>query len=154
MRNSLRIRGSLLNWAPAAFAVLAACSDGAGDDGDADNTAPSVQIVSPADGSSFVETNTITVSVQVSDPDESDLSVLDLAWGVDSSTSPGPAQADGSGAASYDLTLAVGSHEIAVTVTDPAGETAITNIILVVGADADGDGYGPPEDCDDTNPDI
>jgi hypothetical protein len=153
MCNSLGITRSILAWAPAAFALLTACSDG-GDDGNVENTPPSVDIVSPADGSSFVETDTITVTVQVTDPDESDLSVIDLAWAVDASSSAGPAQPDGSGAASYDLTLAQGSHQVVVTVTDPDGETGVNTINLTVGPDADGDGYGPPEDCDDANADI
>jgi len=151
MRNRLGLSRLLLAWGPAAFAMAAACNGEGDGDGEATNSPPTIDITSPADGASFVENQPITVTVMVDDPDESDLSVLDLVWTSSASGVSGPPNPDASGMATADVTLAAGEYELSASVTDPGGETAVTAVHIVVTPDGDGDGYSPPEDCDDND---
>src|SRR5262245_40769179 len=134
-------------------AWLAGCSP-AGEGGGGPNTPPEIAITVPADGSAFPEGSTIDVTVQVTDVDESDLSALTLTWGG-IAAEVGPAHPDADGVAELAIEApAVGDYELSVDVSDPDGATASDAVGITITPDSDHDGFSPPDDCDDTNPDI
>lgn len=140
-------------WMPlVVFHLAAGCADeGTEPEG---NTPPGITITSPAVGETFVDGETVSVSVQVTDPDETDLSRLGLSWSGSAIAGGTPQRADAGGVATLSVTPAAGDHDVTVGVTDPDGASASATVLFTVAPDADGDGYGPPEDCDDTDPAI
>ena len=78
------------------------------------NTAPTVTITAPADGSSFTQGASVFFAGTASDPEDGDLS-SGLAW---SSNLDG---AIGSGASFSTTALSVGTHTITASVTDSGG---------------------------------
>lgn len=127
------------------------CGDKEGTGETGANTPPAVTITSPADGGSYVEGDTVVVTVEVADPDETNLTALTLAWSGSAVTGSPPLHTNAEGVVSVDLTPAPGEHDLTVSVTDPDGDTDSATVTFTVAADADDDGYGVPSDCDDTD---
>jgi hypothetical protein len=89
------------------------------------NTPPVVTILSPADGSSAVETDPVTFTATASDAQDGDLSA-GLAW---SSDLDGPI---GSGASFALASLSLGTHQITATVSDAHGAPGQATISLSI----------------------
>ena len=90
------------------------------------NTAPTVRITGPADGSLFAPTDTITLTGTAEDAEDGDLgtaivwtSNLDGTLGTGTSVVP---------------TLRSGTHTISASVTDRGGKSAVATLTLVVNA--------------------
>lgn len=117
-----------------------------------ENQVPTVEFSAPAVGAAFPLGAEVSVSVTVADADLPSLSDLNLIWGG-SDGDNGPANPDAAGVASFSLVgLAAGEHQITVTVADPEGATAFSQVsFLVLDPDPDVDGDGSPAslDCDD-----
>jgi len=127
----------------------------ANDDGGTDtlpNSPPTITITSPSDGQPFIYPATVTVTVQVADPDDGPTELL-LAWSGSVITGGTPQRADGSGMATLDLTPQPGDYDVTVSVSDPAGDSDSATVTFSVSPDVDQDGYGA-DDCDDTDPDV
>ncbi|HEY3311605.1 MAG TPA: S8 family serine peptidase [Anaerolineales bacterium] len=89
---------------------------------------PTVAILAPASGSSFVAGRTITFRGSGTIPTNGDISQK-LVWYLDGTTSIGP------GGSSFTLdNLAVGSHSITASVTDDYGRTASASITVTITA--------------------
>jgi len=88
------------------------------------NSAPTVTITAPPDGSSFSEGSSITFTGTASDAEDGDLSAS-IAW---TSSLDGPL---GTGA-SISKTLSVGTHLITASVTDSGGATGSDSITVTV----------------------
>ena len=93
---------------------------------DAANTAPTVTITSPANGSSFVYEDTVTFTGSASDLEDATLS--SLLW---DSSLDGPI---GSGDTFSMSTLSVGTHTITASVTDSGGLSGSDQINISVAA--------------------
>jgi predicted outer membrane repeat protein len=133
--------------------LLVGCGDdGDGGDDTTPNSPPTITITSPTDGQPFVYPATVTVAVQVSDPNDGPTELL-LSWSGSAITTGTPQRADANGVATLDLEPQPGSYDVTVSVADPDGETDSATVLFSVAPDADNDGYGP-DDCDDTNADI
>lgn len=113
------------------LALLAAC----GSDNKVGyyNTAPSVSIVSPPDGSSFDEGTSLTLEALVDDDFDApqDLSV---AWSSDRDGAlVGALPADGGGLVTYTTAnLSAGNHVITLQVVDKDGESAKATVSLTI----------------------
>jgi len=86
------------------------------------NTAPTVTIISPADGSSFTEDEKITFAATADDAEDE---VLDIVWTIDGSyflTGESFTKAD----------LAAGTHMIVASVTDSGDLTATDQVTVTV----------------------
>jgi hypothetical protein len=119
------------------------------------NNAPELTFTEPADNAQLVFGNPVTIGILASDDrDEAEDLALDWSLGV----GPGSPNADGS--ASVVLTdLAVGAHDVRVTVTDTLGvETQATLALFVTDGDVDEDGFASialgGTDCDDGDADV
>lgn len=89
------------------------------------NQPPSVAILSPASGSSFVQYTSIAFSGSASDPESGNLS-SQIAWSSDLQG------ALGSGASLSVVNLLLGIHTVQARVTDSAGITATASIQVTV----------------------
>ena len=87
-----------------------------------DNTAPTVTITSPDDGSSFTEDETITFAAIANDAEDE---VLNIVWTLD-----GGSFFTGASFTTTDLT--VGPHTIVASVTDSGGLTANDQVTVTV----------------------
>ncbi len=119
------------------------------------NHAPELTFTEPEENAQFVFGNPVTIGISVSD-DRDEAEDLTLVW----SQGSGPESPNADGSASVVLTeLAVGAHDIRITVTDTLGaETQDTLGLFVTDGDVDEDGFtstalGGP-DCDDGNADV
>jgi hypothetical protein len=92
------------------------------------NTAPSVTITAPADGSTFTEGTSVGFSGTASDAEDGDLS-SSLSWSSDLDG------AIGSGASFSTSTLSVGSHTVTASVTDSGGLGGSDSIGVTIEAD-------------------
>ncbi len=90
------------------------------------NTAPTVTITAPADGSSFAEGTSIAFSGSASDLEDGDLTAS-LSW---TSDLDGPIGSGGS----FSATLSVGTHTVNAAVTDSGGLQGSDQIIVTVNA--------------------
>lgn len=88
------------------------------------DAAPSVAIVSPANGTSVVEGTVLAFTGSGSDPEDGDLS-SQLRW---SSSRDGQI---GTGA-SFSRVLSAGNHTITAAVSDSAGQTTVSSVSVVV----------------------
>ena len=93
------------------------------------NTAPVVAITAPADGSTSIETDSVTFTGSASDAEEGDLSA-NLAW---SSNLDGPI---GSGTSFSTSVLSLGSHTIMASVVDGHGVPGSASIAVTVNANS------------------
>ena len=91
------------------------------------NTAPTVEITAPADGSSFNAGDTITFSGTATDTEDGDLSA-GIAWSSDIDG------AIGTGASVLTNAISAGEHIITATVTDSGGLPNAATITLTVNA--------------------
>jgi hypothetical protein len=99
-----------------------------GDTGGPTNTAPTVSIDSPADGASFLTTDSITFTGTASDTEDGSLSGS-IAWSSDLDGSLGTG-------ASITTGLTAGTHAITATVTDSAGASSSASITITVTEDS------------------
>ena len=104
------------------------------------NTAPSATITGPADGSSYLQGASVTLTGSASDAEDGDLSTA-LAW---SSSLDG---ALGTGASVTTSSLSVGSHTITASVTDSDNSSGNDTINLTI---TSGGGNNAPTAVDDT----
>jgi hypothetical protein len=95
------------------------------------NTAPTVNITAPADGSSFVEGTSVSFSGTATDAEDGTLTGS-LSW---SSSLDG---AIGSGGSFSTSTLSVGTHTITASVTDSGGLSGSDAISVTITADPGG----------------
>lgn len=95
------------------------------------NTAPSVAITAPADGSSYQQGNTISFAGTANDTEDGDISA-NLEW---TSSLDGPI---GSGAGFNTSSLSTGTHTIMAAVTDSGGLTRSDSILVTVNATGSG----------------
>ncbi|MGD8902863.1 MAG: S8 family serine peptidase [Anaerolineae bacterium] len=102
----------------------------AGSGGGGGNTAPSVNIDSPADGASFTSGTSIGFSGIATDAQDGDLTG-NLAW---TSNLDGPVGIGGS----FSATLSEGTHTITASVTDSGGLSGEASITVVVEASSGG----------------
>ena len=125
------------------------------------NTAPIFTWSSPEDGS-LVGANRIPVNLTVSDPDETSMRQITLAWSgsaiQDDAELPDRPTEDGLVTGTLG-DVPAGDWDLTVTATDPLGGTASSTLTFAtVEVDGDGDRYETTElggeDCDDTDPDI
>lgn len=93
------------------------------------NTAPSVTIDAPADGSTFTEGDSVSFSGTATDAEDGDLS-SSLSWSSDLDGSIG------SGASFSTSTLSVGSHTVTASVTDSGGLNGSDSIGITIEADS------------------
>ena len=91
------------------------------------NTAPTVSITAPADGSSFDEGVSITFTGSANDAEDGDISA-NLAWTSDLDGSIG------SGASFSTSALSVGAHTITASVTDSGGLQGSDSITVTISA--------------------
>jgi subtilisin family serine protease len=111
--------GGVLN----AFAALSGGGGGGGG-----NTAPSVTITSPADGSTYTEGASVTFTGSAIDAEDGDLSAQ-ISW---TSNLDG---AIGAGASFSTGTLSVGDHTITASVTDGDGANGSDTVRVTIEAD-------------------
>src|SRR5690606_9590579 len=90
------------------------------------NQAPTVQITSPADGTSVAEGNVVELSATATDPEEGDLSD-GVTWESDLDGALTPDQ-DGN------VKLSVGTHTITASASDSLGLTASDSVEVTVTA--------------------
>ena len=101
------------------------------------NTAPTVTLISPADGHTVAEGDAVLFSAVVNDAEDAP-SALTITWtssidGVLTGATP-----DGSGAVSFSETeMSVGTHIISITVADTEGLIATTMAVLNVETSGD-----------------
>ncbi len=93
----------------------------------APNTAPTVTITAPADGSTFTQGTSIAFTGTASDPEDGDIAAS-LAW---TSSVDG---AIGSGGSFSTSALSVGTHTITAAVTDSGGLPGSAAITMTVNA--------------------
>ena len=103
-------------------AAVTSCNAGGGG-----NTAPTVTITSPADGSSFTEGNSVSFAGTANDTEDGDISA-NLSW---SSSIDGNI---GSGASFSTSSLSAGTHTITASVTDSGGLQGSDNISVTINA--------------------
>ncbi|MBE7472508.1 MAG: multicopper oxidase domain-containing protein [Anaerolineales bacterium] len=87
------------------------------------NTAPVVTLSSPAEGASFEEGATVSLSGSATDAEEGDLSGS-IAWSSD------VAGALGTGGSLSLTTLGVGTHHLTASVTDSGGQTGSASVTV------------------------
>ncbi|MDX1632758.1 MAG: Ig-like domain-containing protein, partial [Thermoanaerobaculia bacterium] len=118
------------------------CSGGNYDDADdlvfavgggTSNSAPTVSISNPADGSSFDEGTSVSFSGSASDTEDGDLT-SSLAWSSDLDGSIG------SGGSFSTSGLSVGTHNITASVTDSGGASASDSITVTINDTSTGNG--------------
>ncbi len=108
------------------FTVPAEC------EGDPGNTAPTVTITAPADGSSFDEGTSVTFSGFASDAEDGDLT-SSLVWNSDLDGQIG------TGGSFSTSTLSVGTHTITASVTDSGGLSGSDSITVTINSVGGGD---------------
>jgi len=123
---------SLTTLSPGIHLITASLSDGGGAPGSASisvtvnaNTPPVVSIVTPADGSTSVETDSLTFSGSASDGEDGDLSAS-LSWASDIDGSIG------TGASFSISSLSLGGHVITASVSDSHGAPGAATIGVTV----------------------
>lgn len=121
----------------------------------AEDEAPGISVLAPAEGDTFTEGEAVPAEVVVSDAEAATPAVLALTWSVDG-VAVQEDHADGEGRGVATLSgLAVGTHTLEVRVTDEAGATAAAEVGFTVRPrDEDGDGFEPGVDCDDQDADV
>ena len=117
------------------------------------NTAPTLSITSPADGSSFTDADAVSLVARAEDAEEGDLADR-VAWrsSLDGDLGRGP----------QIVSLSEGAHVVTATVSDSEGASAtdradVTVDSEVVLLDTDGDGdpdVTDPDDDNDGTPDV
>ena len=90
------------------------------------NLSPSVSVTSPADGASFDEGSTVSISANASDADGSVTSVEFFVDGVSIGT-------DNTSPYSVNWTIGVGSYSITAQATDDQGATTLSSAVSVTG---------------------
>lgn len=125
----LGIRGAAISLL---LIAATACSNGSEGNGGVDgDAAPTVTITAPADGATFASGAAITFTGSANDAEDGDITA-DLAWTSD---------LDGAIGTGGDVTatLSDGTHAVAASVTDSAGQSASASVDITVG---DGEGGG------------
>jgi hypothetical protein len=95
------------------------------------NTPPTVTISSPANGSSFTQGDTISLSGSASDAEDGNLS-SSISWSSNLDGSLGTG-------ASVAAVLSVGTHTITASVTDSDGASASTSVSVTINPASGGD---------------
>jgi hypothetical protein len=163
---TLRVDGTSVTWttrlAAGEHEVTARVTDPAGESGRAsttvsviDNHAPTVELVSPADGSTVAAGEPIVAEVILTDADEGNSTELALNWSGKADTQAAPQRVSGSGTVTFTLAaLDEGTYTFGVIATDEFGaSTEVDATFEAVEPDVDGDGYAAEsiggDDCDD-----
>jgi len=116
--------------------------------------APVVSIITPKDGEQIMEGSTIQLRGSAYDPEDGVLSGDSMIWEVDGVTlaSGNPVRTGDrtilTPAGPVSLPMGVGSHTVALTVTDKSGASVRSEINVMIVADTDRDGKS---DEDETN---
>lgn len=97
---------------------LAACTQAAV------NTAPDIDITSPADGTSVLSGEAVVLTADATDAEDGDLSG-EVAWSSDIDGALAPDASD-------EVVLSVGTHTLTATVEDASGETASDTVTVSV----------------------
>ncbi len=125
-----------------------------------ENLPPSIDIISPAEGSEWSTGLPVVVETLMED-DHHNITETTLAWGGVAAGSPdAPVSPDGLGEANFSLgALPAGDYLLSVTATDPFDKELATSVsFTVINGDLDGDGHvgidQGGDDCDDTDADI
>ena len=128
------IRGAAISLLLIAATACTTPGDGDGNGGVDGDAAPSVSISAPADGATFASGATISFSGSANDAEDGDLTA-DLEWTSD---------LDGAIGTGGDVsaTLSDGTHAVAASVTDSAGQSASASVTVTVGEGGGGGGGG------------
>ena len=122
-----------MRWSPIASTLLMiACGEAENEKTVYENTDPTIEIVSPEDGSNAIAGEPVRLLAYVSDT-ESDPESLTVAWSSDVDGDLARVDATADGDASLEQTdLSLGAHRISAWVTDPDGGEASASILLNV----------------------
>ena len=122
-----------MRWSPIASTLLMiACGEAENEKTVYENTDPTIEIVSPEDGSNAIAGEPVRLLAYVSDT-ESDAESLTVAWSSDVDGDLARVDATADGDASLEQTdLSLGAHRISAWVTDPDGGEASASILLNV----------------------
>jgi hypothetical protein len=122
-----------------------------------ENTAPTLSLVSPAEGAQVAAGQDLWVEIAASDAEQS-AETLALSWSLTGGAlGEVPASPGADGRASFAVAaIAPGAYTLTVTVTDGQGAATAAGVSFeAIDADADGDGYDDValggEDCDDSD---
>jgi len=131
------IRGAAILLLLIAATACSTPGDGDGNGGVDGDAAPTVSITAPADSATFTSGATISFSGSANDAEDGDLTA-DLAWTSD---------LDGTIDTGGDVTatLSDGTHAVAASVTDSAGQSTSASVTITVGDGGSGGGEGGGE---------
>ena len=131
------IRGAAILLLLIAATACSTPGDGDGNGGVDGDAAPTVSITAPADSATFTSGATISFSGSANDAEDGDLTA-DLAWTSD---------LDGTIGTGGDVTatLSDGTHAVAASVTDSAGQSTSASVTITVGDGGSGGGEGGGE---------
>lgn len=131
-----------------AFALLASCTDQPPPGGGGTkNLAPSASIsVSPAQTGNAP----FTVTLDGSGSTDPEGGALTYQWNFGSGT----VESGSSTSVAASVTFASGVHSVSLTVKDPKGASGSQTVMITSIGDNDGDGYFPPDDCDDNDASV
>ena len=131
------IRGAAILLLLIAATACSTPGDGDGNGGVDGDAAPTVSITAPADSATFASGTTISFTGSANDAEDGDLTA-DLAWTSD---------LDGTIDTGGDVTatLSDGTHAVAASVTDSAGQSTSASVTITVGDGGSGGGEGGGE---------